>query len=77
MFILVSPRVKLNMGLVVPAALLFLCELLLPFKLLGSVYADVRLWPVIFQIALLSPVPGSIGRGGDAPDRGRRRDFWP
>jgi hypothetical protein len=56
----VSKTIKLNYELALPALLLFLCELVIPIKLFGSVYADIRLWPVIFQIALLSPVPCSV-----------------
>jgi hypothetical protein len=61
MYVVVSKTIKLNYELAFPALLLFLCELVIPIKLFGSVYADIRLWPVIFQIALLSPVPGSVG----------------
>lgn len=63
LLVLLGRQVRLSRELAVPTALLFMCELLLPFKLLGSVYADLRLWPVIFMVALLAPVPGSVGPG--------------
>lgn len=59
-FLVIARPVRLTMELAVPAAILLLCELALPNKLLGSVFADTRLWPVIFQIALLAPDPGAI-----------------
>ncbi|MDI9850087.1 hypothetical protein QM467_18790, partial [Rhodoblastus sp. 17X3] len=60
-WVVVSKTIKLNYELVLPAFILLLCEIVIPNELFGSFYADVRLWPAIIQLALLSPVPGSVG----------------
>lgn len=60
-FIIFHRSVRLSYELVFPALLLFFCELLIPGKLFGSSLADARLWPVIFQLVFLAPIPASLG----------------
>ena len=73
----VSKTIRLNNELALPAVLLFLCELVIPIKLFGSVYADIRL--MAGDIPDCAAVAGS-GFGwlhGEPPDPWFAACFWP
>lgn len=52
-----SKAFVVDKGLGVGALLLFGALLALPYQFLGSAYADARLWPVVFIVALLAIRP--------------------
>ena len=63
---LVSPRFRFSRTLGAASLILFAVFLLLPRILLGSAFADMRLFPYALAIALIAitPVPGSGSRTG-------------
>jgi hypothetical protein len=73
LFILAGRQIRLNMELAVPAALLFLCELLLPFKLLGVRLRGPAVVADYFHGRAAGPGPRFDRPRGDTPDRDRRR----
>jgi hypothetical protein len=57
-----DPRLKLNPPLALAGFAFSALALLLPYRLLGSAYADSRLFPVIFIVFLLAIGPAQGGR---------------
>jgi hypothetical protein len=41
----------------IAALILFIALLILPYQLFGSAWADARLWPVVFMVALIAVAP--------------------
>jgi len=59
-----SRDVRLSPPLLVGAAIFFILILLMPGQMFGSVYADVRLWPIVFITGLTAIAPtGRMQRG--------------
>ncbi len=52
-----SPALKYERTLGLAAAIVLLLIGLLPYQLIGSAYADARLWPVFFMFAMLAVKP--------------------
>jgi hypothetical protein len=52
-----SPALKYDKGMGLAAAIILLLIGLLPYQLIGSAYADARLWPVFFVVAILAVRP--------------------
>ncbi len=52
-----SPALKYERGLGLAAGIVLLLIGLLPYQLIGSAYADARLWPVFFMFAVLAVEP--------------------
>jgi hypothetical protein len=52
-----SPALKYDRGLGLAAGIVLLLIGLLPYQLIGSAYADARLWPVFFMVAILGVKP--------------------
>ncbi len=52
-----SRILRFDRGLAMAALILLLAVVILPFQLFGSAFADGRLWPVVFAVALLSLRP--------------------
>lgn len=52
-----SPSLRYDKGMGLAAAILLLLIGLLPYQLIGSAYADARLWPVFFMAAILGIQP--------------------
>jgi hypothetical protein len=47
-------RGRVHPALALATLVLFLCAVILPYQLLGSCYADSRMWPVVLMVAILS-----------------------
>ncbi len=56
-----SKAFKLDTALGTAALLLLGATLVIPYQLLGSAFADARLWPVVFIVALLAIRPVEAG----------------
>jgi len=52
-----SSTLKYDRGLGLAAAITLILIALLPYQMLGSAYADARLWPVFFTVAILAIKP--------------------
>lgn len=61
-----SRDVRRNPPLLVGAASLLILILLMPGQMFGAVYADVRLWPIVFIVGLTAIAPTDRMRRGSA-----------
>jgi hypothetical protein len=56
-----SKAFAVDRGLALAALFLLIALLVLPYQFLGSAFADARLWPVVFIVALLAIRPAEAG----------------
>jgi hypothetical protein len=59
-----SKSFAVDRGLALASLGVFVALMVLPYQLLGSAYADARLWPVVYIVALLAIRPAETANAG-------------